>query len=155
MVAGSQGHGVALLQVDEVGFRLLPCRGVREAGKGLPAARVADWFAHQVSRAPHDLRRHVQRIYFLSNQGGGAELGDALIDLMLVLQGRGKDLCRRLLAEMMPRIPPDYQAWLRDMEEGGVFRNRALPSGACPCLGSGLTGEGELLWRDGEGGDSP
>lgn len=74
---------------------------------------------HKILSAPADLRAHVRRILLLSNEGNGAALYSALLDLFIILQSNGRALKRRMIALAQPFLAPaTFEFFQRHLEQG-------------------------------------
>lgn len=64
----------------------------------------------KVCRKPGDLMAHLHRIYFCYAHALSEPLYAALLDLLIVLDGKGHDLCRRLIMGCRKQL--DTEQWL-------------------------------------------
>lgn len=89
--------------------------------------RLSDHLAHQVSRAPGDLKSHTRRIHFFLNQGHVDGLYGAMLDLFVVLGNKGLDLRKRLLKIASKVLAKTQSQLLLDSLERGIYRFDPLP----------------------------
>ena len=75
-----------------------------------------------VSAAPKHLRAHIRRIYFAIRKGDAERLVGALIDLFLVLQGKGNALVNRLINQAEPMLDRNTLTALRKFADTSDFR---------------------------------
>lgn len=69
-----------------------------------PPEKELEMLVFRVSKKPNFLEAHVERIYHCIAYGLNAQLYAALLDLILVLKGRGAELCQRMLDKSKPRL---------------------------------------------------
>jgi hypothetical protein len=131
----------------EVAFALDGQTRLAGFGVGLSGERVDDWLAHAVTRKPADLRRHVQRITHLCEQGAAVALAGALADLFLVLGDKGLALRSRVLEQAAAVLSPAHLEWFRARLADGLAPHAAVPEGCVTLLGSGATGATQLVTR--------
>lgn len=62
-----------------------------------------------VAARPRILRNHIRRIYLAIQCADNEQLTGALIDLLLVLRGRGQFLVNRLIQQSGPLLQGDYR----------------------------------------------
>src|SRR5690554_689023 len=62
-----------------------------------------------VAARPRVLRNHIRRIYLAIQCADNDQLTGALIDLLLVLRGRGQFLVNRLIQQSGPLLQSDYR----------------------------------------------
>ncbi len=104
--------------------------------------KAKSFYAHAIARTPEALWLHVQRINLLAAMAD-ADIHGALIDLFLVLDGKGSGLCHRLLSQAKPLLPDDlYQGLSNHLTHSGSTRN--LISGSS-MLASGRLGHEQLV----------
>lgn len=66
---------------------------------------------YKVLRKPKQLISHIQRIYFTYKQGLNDPIYAALVDLLLALDGNGKQLSARMISLTLP-VLSDEQYWM-------------------------------------------
>ncbi|GAA0794390.1 hypothetical protein [Marinobacterium sediminicola] len=62
-----------------------------------------------VAARPRILRNHIRRVYLAIQCADNEQLTGALIDLLLVLRGRGQFLVNRLIQQSGPLLQSDYR----------------------------------------------
>lgn len=67
----------------------------------------------KVRRNPKDLMAHLRRIYFCHQKRLSDQLYAALLDLIIVLQGKGQAICRRMMLGSRARLDGQQIAKLR------------------------------------------
>ncbi|MEW8052395.1 MAG: hypothetical protein AB2792_19070 [Candidatus Thiodiazotropha sp.] len=86
-------------------------------------SKAKTFYAHEVARTPNALWLHVQRINLLAGMAD-PDIHGALIDLFLVLDGKGAALCKRLLSLAYPLLQRQaYQQLLDYLLENGSRHN--------------------------------
>lgn len=75
-----------------------------------------------VASAPQILRVHVRRVYLAIQCGDRNHLVGALVDLILVLNGRGRVLLDRILGQSEPLLTAEALAQLREIGISGDRR---------------------------------
>lgn len=105
-----------------------------------------DALAHAVAAAPQALEWHLRRIHHAYGLRQGDELYAALLDLFLVLKGRGRALRRRLLAGAGNLLGREqFAALSRMVEEGGLPPESELPPAPQSRLCEGVQGVFDLV----------
>ena len=61
------------------------------------AIDLSDYFSHQITRNPTNLRSHTQRIFYFIENRKSLELYSALVDLFFILGDKGAALRKRML----------------------------------------------------------
>jgi hypothetical protein len=102
---------------------------------------VLRYLQRRVAARPSQLRNHIRRVYLAIQTRESAHLTGALVDLMLVLKGRGRYLLNRMLEQSGPLLRKDHLklfetallcgdlAPLRKVEQGeSILSNGGLPS---------------------------
>lgn len=105
------------------------------------AASMLNALVFRVSRKPTDLTAHVRRIYFCYQNAQVEPLYAALLDLLIILDNRGRDLTRRLILGSRSVLNAEQFSNLYSFrgETGQVRENRF-------CLFTkGLTGSAHLV----------
>ncbi|MET0070383.1 MAG: hypothetical protein ABW096_10105 [Candidatus Thiodiazotropha sp.] len=105
-------------------------------------AKAKSFYAHAVARSPKTLWLHVQRINLLATVGD-PDVQGALIDLFLVLDGRGIALCQRLLTMTKPLLPPEAYDLLSGQLAGD--EPSSPPSSRGAVLSAGRLGYEQLI----------
>lgn len=86
-------------------------------------------FNRLVASTSNNLRSHVQRVYLSVLCHDGVELTGALMDLFLILEGRGLALRQRLLDQGAPLLnPDDLELFKAVMDDGDNSRLLSLNS---------------------------
>ncbi len=97
----------------------------------------------KVSRKPKLLISHLQRIYFTYNQGMSEQLYAALIDLLWVLDGKGRDLSRRMVSSSLSFLSEQQ---VKALDKCLKQQNSSLLTGnRYSVLAMGLKGTREVL----------
>ncbi|HPE62051.1 MAG TPA: hypothetical protein PLB10_17095 [Thiolinea sp.] len=86
------------------GFQLEQERGLRLSGH-YPARQSWRHLSHHVSRYPHDLRAHTQRILLAREETLRDQLEGSLLDLLLALGSAGRQLRQQLLDATLDSLP--------------------------------------------------
>ena len=116
---------------------------VVDAGDGDPGA----FYAHQVARAPADLRCHVRRIHFHVATADAEGGYGALVDLFIALGPKGVALRSRMLDAAKPLLERTrYQTLMRKLDAGLAATDSLSPS-PCSRLTKGLRGIHLLVER--------
>lgn len=75
-----------------------------------------------ISAVPKHLRTHIRRIYFAIRKGDSGRLTGALIDLFLVLRGKGRALVNRVIDQAEPLLDKSTLSALRKFADTSDFR---------------------------------
>lgn len=75
-----------------------------------------------ISAVPKHLRTHIRRIYFAIRKGDSGRLIGALIDLFLVLRGKGSALVNRVIDQAEPLLDKSTLSALRKFADTSDFR---------------------------------
>ncbi len=129
--------------VAEAAF-VLPCWMRLEAVPQVDSARSWDFLSREVHRRPRYLALHLARVQAALDLDGEAVYA-ALVDLILVLDGRGRPLQRRMILGAERWLPSGRRERLRRYLAGGLAAE-ALPFSPRSVLQPGLigaSGEGE------------
>lgn len=81
-----------------------------------------NYTSRYVSAAPKHLRTHIRRIYFAIRRGDCPRLVGAIIDLFLVLRGRGRSLVNRIIDQAEPLLDKKTLSDLRKFADTSDFR---------------------------------
>ncbi len=81
-----------------------------------------NYTSRYVSAVPKHLRSHIRRIYFAIRRGEKSRLVGAIIDLFLVLRGRGKGLVNRIIDQAEPVLDKKMLSDLRKFADTSDFR---------------------------------
>ncbi|MDD5035736.1 MAG: hypothetical protein PHE55_13365 [Methylococcaceae bacterium] len=107
---------------------------------------ISTHLAYSVSAFPYKLLRHTQRILFCYENRDGEGLYGALLDLFLVLNGRGVRLRKRLLSGARERLSADhYNALAYCLMQGVPAREQELPATRKSVLTRGILGIEQLV----------
>jgi hypothetical protein len=93
------------------------------------AEQVLNHLVFQVSKKPTFLEAHVERIYYCLRHNFNEQLLGALVDLLLVLQGKGLMLAKRLIGCSKPRLTEEQFAALlgqlnkKELDNNIIFYN--------------------------------
>ncbi len=87
--------------------------------------QVLENIVFQIIVAPCALSVHLQRIYFCYRQNLTEDLFAALVDLLIVLQGKGRDLSRRMVRGAKSKLASADYAML---EQALCFSEAQMPS---------------------------
>jgi hypothetical protein len=107
--------------------------------------KAKPFYAHAIARTPKVLWLHVQRITLLAEMAD-PDIQGAVVDLFIVLDGKGIPLCRRMLALAKPHLPDQsYSELLNYLSAGNptplIASNSAM-------LSSGIRGRAQLIRLD-------
>jgi len=98
---------------------------------------VLRYLQRRVAARPKQLRNHIRRVYLSIKSRESEHLTGALVDLMLVLHGRGRYLVNRMLDQSKALLPPEHLKLLRlAVDSGNTERLRILSQGES-VLGNG------------------
>lgn len=100
---------------------------------------LGEYFCHCVTRNPGDLLSHVRRIIVASEHGADEELFPALLDLFIVLGGKGFNLRRRMLEFARSNLTIGHYKQLLDSLVGGAEEGK-MPVVTGSLLHHGLEG---------------
>ncbi len=120
------------------------------AGHGLrlpawyPAEPMAVHLAYVIAREPTDLTAHVRRILLCLERPRQELVSGALMDLFIVLNGRGAALAKRLYALARPHLSAVQEEFFQDWLTRGAVPERPVLDNvhavlAPPCRGVPLT----------------
>ncbi|MBS1212468.1 MAG: hypothetical protein H6R26_1084 [Proteobacteria bacterium] len=102
--------------------------------------------AQMVAASPMALEWHVRRIRHAYRRRQGSELYAALLDLLIALDGRGRELKKRMLAGAREVLSAEkFAALARIVNEGRLPPERDLPRAAGSRLSQGIEGVLELV----------
>lgn len=87
-------------------------------------AEILSMLTGKTAAKPNDLITHLHRIYFCFEHGMADVLFAALLDLLIVLDGKGQNLARRILSGCRDRLNADdfaylNRVWLRPYQATG------------------------------------
>ncbi len=99
--------------------------------------RIAENWAHSITRRPEDLRAHVQRIFIFMTQADTSRIFSALVDLFLALGKRGYALRKRLLQLSKPYLLEQQYHSLHVSLHNGVADESDLPEAKYALLRQG------------------
>lgn len=83
-----------------------------------PAISILDTLVLRVARKPKDLLAHLRRIYFCYHNALPESLYAALLDLLIILDQKGKDLSRRLILGSRSMLDAEQLAFLISVIQG-------------------------------------
>jgi hypothetical protein len=128
----------------EPAFRIAYQGHLRVDARGW-ALKAKVYYAHAIARTPRMLWLRVQRIYLLLDMAD-PDIHGALIDLFLVLDGKGGALRKRMLSLASALLQPEaYQQLLAHLPQG------AACNGLCSraaVLSSGQFNHETLIWQE-------
>ncbi|MES9813463.1 MAG: hypothetical protein ABW159_11435 [Candidatus Thiodiazotropha sp.] len=136
------GEGESIVcHLLEPAFRIAYRRTLHIDARGWES-QAKTFYAHAVARTPKALWLHVQRINLLAGMAD-PDIHAALVDLFLVLDGKGAALCKRLLALAYPLLQREAYRQLSDH----LLANRSHDnlSSIGSVLSSGRTGHEQLI----------
>jgi hypothetical protein len=81
-----------------------------------------NYTSRSVSAVPKQLRTHIRRIYFAIRRGDKTRLTGAIVDLFLVLKGKGKALVNRVIDQAEPLLDKKTLSDLRKFADTSDFR---------------------------------
>lgn len=97
--------------------------------------------AYKVSRKPVNLLAHLRRIYWCHQNQLAPQLYAALMDLLIVLNGRGLQLSRKLIIGCASRLDPQSVKQLRRLAK----KPQRLPSNIYSLFATGVIGSFQLV----------
>lgn len=106
-----------------------------------PEMSILNTLVLRVSRKPNDLLAHLRRIYFCYQNALPEPLYAALLDILIVLDQKGKDLSRRLFWGSRSMLDAEQQAFLESVIQGG----QAIRGNRFSLFTKGLVGVPMLL----------
>jgi hypothetical protein len=107
--------------------------------------QVANYLDHAITRAPQELRSHVQRIY-LHLQGKDSEaVYGALVDLFIVLKAGGRSLRERMLKLAKAHLEDHHHRFLHHHLETGITELQEIPACRTSLLSKGISGTSRLV----------
>lgn len=124
-------HGTSLWHDDELVFS----HGITDEAQALDA------LVFKVRRKPKDLKAHLRRIYFCYQKRLPAQLYAALLDFVIILQGKGKAICRRMILGSRSQLEHQQIAALNKSMDDEDYRQGNRFS----LFTSGLLGKCELV----------
>lgn len=80
---------------------------------------VLRYLQRRVAARPKQLRNHIRRVYLAIKSRESEHLAGALVDLILVLHGRGRYLVNRMLEQSKPLLNPSHLSLMRQVCESG------------------------------------
>ncbi|MBS98534.1 MAG: hypothetical protein CMI01_07640 [Oceanospirillaceae bacterium] len=80
---------------------------------------VLRYLQRRVAARPKQLRNHIRRVYLSIQSREAGHLTGALVDLMLVLRGKGRHLIKRMLEQSEPLLTPTTLDLMRQASETG------------------------------------
>lgn len=95
----------------------------------------------KVRRNPKNLLAHLRRIYFCHQNRLSSQLYAALLDFLIVLQGKGQAICRRMIAGSRSQLNSQELLTLRK----AVNDDHARLGNRFSLFTSGLVGKSELV----------
>lgn len=108
-----------------------------------PAGPMAAHLAYAIAREPTNLTAHTRRVLLCLERPQEELLSGALMDIFIVLNGRGTALAARLFALSQPHLSAAQQAFFQDwLTQGAVSEHPVLDNVhavlAPPCRGGAL-----------------
>ncbi len=95
---------------------------------GAESLLVLRYLQRRVAARPIQLRNHIRRIYLSIQCRDRKQLYGALIDLLVVLKGRGQVLLKRILEQSRPLLnADDFQLMIKIGESGDLRLLNSLP----------------------------
>lgn len=95
----------------------------------------------KVRRTPKDLSSHLRRIYFCHQKQLSAQLYAALLDFIIILQGKGQAICQRMIVGSRARLDGEQLEKLRKAVDDEDSRR----GNSFSLFTSGLVGKCELF----------
>jgi tetratricopeptide (TPR) repeat protein len=109
--------------------------------------KAEEYLFHAVSKAPDDLRSHVQRVNLFLDRKDAEGLQGALLDLFIVLGDKGRPLRKRMLtASRMVLSEEQYRIFAQCLDSG-IRATDMLPPSRESVLSKGVTGTNRLVSR--------
>ncbi len=106
---------------------------------------TAQYIDYQVVRRPRVLSNHVKRILLYVNVADADKLYGGLIDLFIVLDGRGENLRHRMLQVAKPVLDEERYGALQDCKGQINSLDHKIPTSRDSLLDAGLVGTSLLL----------
>lgn len=91
-----------------------------------PAGPMAAHLAYAIAREPADLTAHARRVLLCLERPQEELVSGALMDLFIVLNGRGTALATRLFALSQPHLSLEQQAFFQDWLLRGEMSERLV-----------------------------
>lgn len=109
-----------------------------------PAGPMAEHLAYAIAREPDNLTAHARRVLLCLERPRQDLISGALMDLFIVLNGRGAGLAERLFKLSRPHLSAARQDFFQDWLTRGALDDRPIYDNvhavlAPPCRGSALT----------------
>jgi hypothetical protein len=115
---------------------------------GFNSAQTLESIIFQILKKPTALVAHLQRIYFCYRHNLTENLFAALVDLLIILEGRGHFLGCRMVKGAKPRLHPDqYKILMKALEAFGD-EVRLLTGNMYSVFSKGLIGTHVLVIRE-------
>ncbi|GGB90565.1 hypothetical protein GCM10011352_15740 [Marinobacterium zhoushanense] len=100
---------------------------------------VLRYLQRRVAARPKQLRNHIRRVYLSIKSRDAEHLTGALVDLILVLHGRGRYLIKRMLEQSKPLLHQSHFKLMHQVSESGdLDRLRALSQGESVLSNGGM-----------------
>ncbi|MGZ5000239.1 MAG: type IV pilus assembly protein FimV [Methylomonas sp.] len=103
--------------------------------------KALDALVFKVRRNPKNLKAHLRRIYFCYQKCLAAQLYAALLDFVIILQGKGRAICCRMIAGSRSQLDSQQIAALNKSMENENYRQGNRFS----LFTSGLVGKCDLV----------
>lgn len=100
---------------------------------------VLRYLQRRVAARPIQLRNHIRRVYLAIQSREVAHLTGALIDLLIILKGKGRYLVERMLEQSRPLLKPEHHQLMRKVcDTGNTDKLRAIPQGESVLSNGGM-----------------
>lgn len=103
------------------------------------------YLAHEITRQPNRLSAHVQRIHYCYRKGFDEHMFAALTDLLIVLNGRGQAIARRMITGCRRKLLPEQLGSLTAAVQEGPDTIATLAGNSFSLLTKGRRGVSRLL----------
>lgn len=118
---------------------------------GFDSEQTLESVVFQILRKPTSLELHLQRIYFCYQHNLGENLFAALVDFLIVLEGRGAMLGSRMVKGAKSKLLPNQYAILDNALKASSDEVKLLSGNLYSLFSRGLIGSSVLVIKDEEG----
>lgn len=104
-----------------------------------------EYLGFQVIRTPKKLIHHIQRIFYCFQESLPDQLYASLLDLLIVLQGRGNEISLRMFNGSKSKLRPNDRELLEMFYRNKAKNESILPVNCFSVLARGLIGSSSLV----------
>lgn len=115
---------------------------------GFSPDEALDSIVFQVLKKPSALIAHLQRIYFCYRHDLNEDLFAALVDLLIVLEGKGQKLGYRMVKGAKPKLQPHQYAILDSALKASADQVKLLHGNMYSLFSRGLIGSSILVIKE-------